>query len=94
MKKTVNYLDDLGAETPSVLQEIAVMPGIGETTTRGGKPKAMIGALRKSKHVPFTGTHEHLAKMPPWRGGPTADEIIREERDSRPLLCILIAPSS
>ena len=54
------------------------------TITSGGKPKAMISALRKPKHVPFTGTSEHLAKMPPWRGGPTADEIIREERDSRP----------
>ena len=31
MKKTVNYLDDLGEESSSVLQEIAVMPGIGET---------------------------------------------------------------
>jgi prevent-host-death family protein len=108
MKKTVNYLDDLGEESSSVLQEIAVIPGIGETIsvrsakahlsallelaaggreitiTSGGKPKAMISALRKPKHVPFTGTSEHLAKMPPWRGGPTADEIIREERDSRP----------
>jgi hypothetical protein len=33
---------------------------------------------------PFTGTREHLAKMPPWRGGLTAEEIIREDRDSRP----------
>ncbi len=110
MKKTVSYLDDLGPEPSSVLQEIAVMPGIGETIsvrsakahlsallelaaggreitiTSGGKPKALIvgSPNPKAQHKPFSGAAEHLSKMPPWRGGPTADEIIREERDSRP----------
>ena len=109
MKKTVNYLDDLGPESSSVLQEIAVIPGIGETIsvrsakthlsallelaaggreitiTSGGKPKALIVSPNlKIQHKPFSGAAEHLATMPPWRGGPTADEIIREERDSRP----------
>jgi len=55
------------------------------TITSGGKPKARIvstSALRPRKF--FSGAAKHLAKMPPWRGGPTADEIIREDRDSRP----------
>jgi antitoxin (DNA-binding transcriptional repressor) of toxin-antitoxin stability system len=108
MKKTINYFDDLEDKASPVLQEIAVMPGIGSTIsvrsakahlsalldlvargreitiTSGGKPKAVISApQRKKRGKPFTGTAEHLAKMPPWRGGPTADEIIREDRDSR-----------
>jgi prevent-host-death family protein len=54
------------------------------TITSDGKPKARLvplgaGAQRK----PFLGTREHLATMPKWRGGPTAEEIIREDRDSR-----------
>jgi hypothetical protein len=38
----------------------------------------------KKRGKPFTGTAEHLAKRPPWRGGLTADEIIRADRDSLP----------
>jgi hypothetical protein len=49
---------------------------VGSTENETGKAKPKIGK-------PFTGTREHLAKMPPWRGGPTAEEIIREDRDSR-----------
>jgi prevent-host-death family protein len=55
------------------------------TITSGGKPKARIvstSALRPRKF--FSGASKHLASMPPWRGGPTADEIISEDRDSRP----------
>jgi prevent-host-death family protein len=109
MKKSINYLDDLKDESTPVLQEIAVLPGIGKTIgvraakahlsalldlaeqgqditiTSGGKPKAVIASPSRVKRGrPFTGTEEHLAKMPPWRGGLTADEIIRAERDSRP----------
>ena len=109
MKKTVNYLDDMGPESSSVLQEIAVIPGIGETIsvrsakahlsallelaaggreitiTSGGKPKGVIASPGKNQpRKLFSGAAEHLASMPPWRGGPTADEIIREDRDSRP----------
>ncbi len=108
MKKTINYFDDLEDKPSPVLQEIAVMPGIGSTIsvrsakahlsalldlvasgreitiTSGGKPKAvLLTAHHKKPGKPFTGTREHLAKMPPWRGGPTAEEIIREDRDSR-----------
>jgi len=54
------------------------------TITSGGKPKARIVPPKKADpRVPFTGTREHLAKMPPWRGGPTADELVRADRDSR-----------
>jgi prevent-host-death family protein len=55
------------------------------TITSGGKPKARIVStsnLRPRKF--FSGASKHLAKMPPWRGGSTADEIISEDRDSRP----------
>ena len=108
MKKNINYFDGLEDSPSPVLQEIAVMPGIGSTIsvrsakahlsalldlvasgrevtiTSGGKPKALISpAQNKKRGKPFTGTREHLAKMPPWRGGPTAEEIIREDRDSR-----------
>lgn len=54
------------------------------TITSDGKPKAVlspVGGLKTRKV--FTGTWEHLKKMPPWRGGPTAEEIIREDRDGR-----------
>jgi prevent-host-death family protein len=52
--------------------------------TSDGKPKAKLVAWdAKSSRKPFSGTREHLAKMPPWRGGPTAEELIREDRDGR-----------
>ena len=55
------------------------------TITTGGRPKAMIVSPEKNQtRKRFSGAAAHLAKMPPWRGGPTADEIIREDRDSRP----------
>ena len=54
------------------------------TVTSGGKPKAVIASPAKLQpRKRFSGAAAHLAKMPPWRGGPTADEIIREDRDSR-----------
>lgn len=92
----------------SVLQEIAVMPSIGEVIsvrsakahlsglldlvargreiviTSDGKPKArLVPADAAPRRQPFTGTREHLKTMPPWSGGPTAEEIIREDRDAR-----------
>jgi prevent-host-death family protein len=52
--------------------------------TSDGKPKARIVPMDKPpERVPFTGTREHLKTMPPWRGGPTADELVREDRDGR-----------
>ena len=67
----------------SALLEL-VAGGQEVTITSGGKPKAVLSPV--GKHEPrkvFTGTWEHLKKMPPWRGGPTAEEIIREDRDGR-----------
>lgn len=108
MKKTISYFDGLEDKPSPVMQEIAVMSGIGPTIsvrsakahfsalldlvalgrevtiTSDGKPKAVLSAAPpKKRGKPFTGTREHLAKMPSWKGGPTADEIIREDRDSR-----------
>ena len=96
------------AHAPSVVREIAEVPGVGSsisvraakahlsglleivaagrevTITSDGVPKARLvpmddSALRR----PFTGTREHLKSMPKWRGGATADEIVREDRDAR-----------
>lgn len=52
--------------------------------TSGGKPKARLVPMdEESNWKPFTGTREHLKTMPKWRGGPTADEIVRADRDGR-----------
>jgi len=55
------------------------------TITSGGKPKARLSGIERQarKRLPFTGTREHLATMPKWDGGPTAEEIIRADRDGR-----------
>jgi prevent-host-death family protein len=54
------------------------------TITSDGKPKAVLLPVgRREARKVFTGTLEHLKKMPPWRGGPTAEEIIRADRDGR-----------
>ena len=67
----------------SALLEL-VAGGQQVTITSDGEPKAVLSPVRpeRSRKV-FTGTWEHLKKMPPWRGGPTTEEIIREDRDSR-----------
>ena len=53
------------------------------TITSAGKPKAKLVKAETKPRKVFTGTWEHLKKMPPWRGGPTAEEIIRADRDGR-----------
>lgn len=54
------------------------------TITSGGQPKAVLSPVgKREERKVFTGTWEHLKQMPPWRGGPTAEEIIREDRDGR-----------
>ena len=67
----------------SALLEL-VAAGQEITITSDGQPKAVLSpvAKRESRKV-FTGTWEHLKKMPPWRGGPTAEELIRADRDGR-----------
>jgi prevent-host-death family protein len=67
----------------SALLEL-VAGGQEVTITSDGKPKAVLSPVNKREtRKVFTGTWEHLKKMPPWRGGPTAEEIIREDRDGR-----------
>jgi prevent-host-death family protein len=67
----------------SALLEL-VAGGQEVTITSDGKPKAVMSpvARHKARKV-FTGTREHLKTMPPWRGGPTAEELIRADRDGR-----------
>ncbi len=117
---TRDYSSDMKAETatgtrskqkersPSVVREIAPLPGLGASIsvraakahlsglldqvaagrevviTSDGVPKARLvpmsgGAQRR----PFAGSREHLKTMPPWRGGATAEDIVREDRDAR-----------
>jgi prevent-host-death family protein len=52
------------------------------TITSDGKPKAKLVPAVKLRKV-FTGTWEHLKKMPVQTEGPFADEIIRADRDAR-----------
>lgn len=52
--------------------------------TSNGKPKARLMPMDASMdQKPFQGTREHLRKMPKWRDGPTAEEIVRTDRDGR-----------
>jgi prevent-host-death family protein len=84
-------LDGVGLTLPvrvakaklSALLEL-VASGQEITITSDGVPKAVLSpvAKREQRKV-FTGTWEHLEKMPPWRGGPTAEETIRDDRDGR-----------
>jgi len=61
-----------------------VAAGQEVTITSGGKPKARLVPMgTEAQRKPFLGTREHLATMPKWRGGPTAEEIVREDRDGR-----------
>ena len=67
----------------SALLEL-VAGGQEVTITSDGVPKAVLSPVAKHElRKVFTGTWDHLKKMPPWRGGPTAEEIIREDRDGR-----------
>lgn len=53
------------------------------TITSDGEPKAILSPIRaeRSRKV-FTGMGDYLLKQP-IHGGPSAEEIIREDRDSR-----------
>ena len=70
------------AHLSGLLDEVAA--GREVVITSDGVPKARLVPMdREPERKPFTGTREHLKRMPPWRGGPTAEEIIREDRDAR-----------
>ena len=67
----------------SALLEL-VAGGQEVTITSGGKPKAVLLPLTKhNARKVFTGTLEHLKKMPMQTEGPFAEEIIRADRDGR-----------
>ena len=52
--------------------------------TSGGKPKAVLSPIgARGPQKVFTGAAEHLKTMPPWSGGPMAEELIRADRDGR-----------
>lgn len=54
------------------------------TITSDGVPKAVLSPVEKKRQQKvFTGTMEHLKKMPMQTEGPFADEIIRADRDGR-----------
>jgi prevent-host-death family protein len=54
------------------------------TITSDGKPKAKLARAAEARpRQIFQGMGDYLMKQP-IHGGPTADEIIRAERDSRP----------
>lgn len=53
------------------------------TITSDGQPKAVLSpASRREKRKVFTGMGDFLLKQPV-HGGPTAEELVREDRDSR-----------
>lgn len=70
------------AHLSGLLEEVAA--GREVVITSDGVPKARLVPMnaRRERKV-FTGTREHLARMPKWNGGPTAEELIRADRDSR-----------
>ena len=70
------------AHLSGLLDQVAA--GREVVITSDGVPKARLvpmegGAQRRV----FTGSRAHLKTMPKWQGGPTADEIVREDRDAR-----------
>ena len=69
------------AHLSGLLDEVAA--GREVVITSDGVPKARLVPMAERPRKVFTGTREHLKTMPPWRGGPTADELIREDRDAR-----------
>lgn len=53
------------------------------TITSDGEPKAVLSPVHRRQRKVFTGTWEHLKKMPVQTEGPFAEEIIRADRDGR-----------
>jgi prevent-host-death family protein len=66
----------------SALLEL-VASGQEVVITSDGKPKArLVGIRQRERGKVFRGMGDYLMSQP-IHGGPTADEIIREDRDSR-----------
>jgi prevent-host-death family protein len=70
------------AHLSGLLDQVAA--GREVVITSDGVPKARLVPINADvEWKPFTGTHEHLKTMPPWRGGKTGEELIRADRDER-----------
>ena len=69
------------AHLSGLLEEVA--RGREVVITSDGKPKARLVPMAHTERKVFLGAKEHLSKMPPWNDGPTAEEIVREDRDAR-----------
>jgi prevent-host-death family protein len=73
---------DAKAHLSALLEWVA--SGHELTITSDGKPKArLVSASEAKPRKVFQGMGDYLLKQP-IHGGPSADEIIRAERDSRP----------
>lgn len=90
LKETMT-MPDLGLAIPvraakakfSALLEL-VAAGQEVTITSDGVPKAVLSPVKpKSGRKVFPGMGDFLMKQPV-HGGPSAEELIREDRDSRP----------
>ena len=69
------------AHLSAVLELVA--SGQEITITSGGKPKAKLISVTEAKpRKVFQGMGDYLMKQP-IHSGPTADEIVREDRDAR-----------
>jgi prevent-host-death family protein len=79
--RTVVSVRTAKAHLSGLLEQVA--GGQEITITSDGVPKARLVPISAKKQRPFLGTRAHLATMPPWQGGLTSEEIIREDRDSR-----------
>jgi len=70
------------AKFSALLEMVAA--GREVTITSDGVPKAVLSPVAKrERRKVFTGTWEHLKKMPVQTEGPFAEEIIRADRDGR-----------
>ena len=72
---------DAKAHLSALLEWVA--GGHAVTITSDGTPKARLVAVAETGRKVFQGAEPHLARMPKWSGGPTAEDIIREDREGR-----------
>ena len=81
---TIDQANEAVALNASIKKAEAVAAEREVVITSDGVPKArLVPMSHKRERKVFTGTWEHLARMPKWNGGPTAEELVREDRDSR-----------
>ncbi|HAB19555.1 MAG TPA: type II toxin-antitoxin system prevent-host-death family antitoxin [Verrucomicrobiota bacterium] len=70
------------ATLSALLEKVAA--GREVLITSDGRPKARLVPVETAKpRKVFSGSAAHLAKMPPWAGGPDSTDLISEDRDAR-----------